>query len=136
MSPGQSKSSSINLIYYQYNHIKIMRFLIKLIGVCLLFTGLYFFGQNIIFASRYYSYFYRSIPATASVVAIMAGVLTLTFFRRETGNLGWIFLAIGIVLVFLSGGVILRPISLWNFLVAFTACAAGYKLLSQGRIDF
>ncbi|MFN6530651.1 hypothetical protein [Nostoc sp. ChiSLP03a] len=50
--------------------------------------------------------------------------------------LGWIFLGIGIVLVFLSGGVILQPTSLWNFIVAFTALAAGYKLLNEGRINF
>jgi hypothetical protein len=112
------------------------RLLIKLVGLCLLFTGLYFFGQNIIFASGYYSYFYRSLPATGSVLAIIAGVLTLIFYRRQTGSLGWIFLGVGIVLVFLSGGVILRPTSLWNFVIAFTAFAAGYKLLTEGRINF
>jgi hypothetical protein len=111
------------------------RLLIKLIGLILLFVGLYFFGQNIIFATGYYSYFYSKIPATGSVLAIMAGVITIIFFRRETGNLGWIFLGLGIVLVFLSGGVILKPTSLWNFLVAFTALAAGYKLLTEGRIN-
>ncbi|BAZ47672.1 hypothetical protein NIES4103_02740 [Nostoc sp. NIES-4103] len=110
--------------------------LIKLIGIILLFTGIYFLGQNIIFASGYYSYFYRSLSATGSVIAIMAGVLALVFFRRETGNLGWILLSIGIVLVFLSGGVILRPTSLWNFFIAFTALAVGYKLLNEGRINF
>ncbi|QSJ14796.1 hypothetical protein JYQ62_23240 [Nostoc sp. UHCC 0702] len=110
--------------------------LIKVIGLILLITGIYFLGQNIIFASGYYSYFYRSLPATGSVLAIMAGVFALVFFRRETGNLGWILLSIGIVLVFLSGGVILRPTSLWNFLIAFTGLAVGYKLLNQGRIRF
>ncbi|MEH2148071.1 hypothetical protein [Nostoc sp.] len=112
------------------------RLLIKLIGLILLFTGLYFFGQNIIFVSGYYSYFYRSLPATTSVLATMAGIFALAFFRRETGNLGWIFLGIGIVLIFLSGGVILKPTSLWNFIIAFTALATGYKLLSEGRINF
>ena len=112
------------------------RLLIKLIGLILLFVGLYFFGQNIIFASGYYPYFYSKIPATASVLAIIAGVLSLVFFRRQTGNLGWIFLGIGIVLVFLSGGVLLKPTSLWNFLVAFTTLTVGYKLLTEGRINF
>ncbi|MEH2145527.1 hypothetical protein [Nostoc sp.] len=112
------------------------RLLIKLIGLILLFIGLYFFGQNIIFVSSYYSYFYGILPATASVLATMTGVFALVFFRRETGNLGWIFLGIGIVLVFLSGGVILKPTSLWNFIIAFTALATGYKLLNQGRINF
>jgi hypothetical protein len=112
------------------------RLLIKLTGLILLFTGLYFLGKNIIFASGYYSYFYRSLPATGSVLAIMGGVFSLVFFRRQTGNLGFILLSIGIVLVFLSGGVILQPTSLWNFLVSFTALAVGYKLLNEGRINF
>ncbi|MBD2598438.1 hypothetical protein BCD64_20795 [Nostoc sp. MBR 210] len=112
------------------------RLFIKLIGLILLFVGLYFFGQNIIFVSRSYSFFYRSAPATGSVIAIMAGIFSLVFFPRQTGNFGWILLGLGIVLVFLSGGVILRPTSLWSFCVAFTALATGYKLLSQGRINF
>jgi len=112
------------------------RLLIKLLGLILLFVGLYFFGQNIIFVSGYYSFFYRSLPATGSVLAIMAGIFALIFFPRETGNFGWILLGIGIVLVFLSGGVILKPTSLWSFCVAFTALTAGYKLLTQGRINF
>lgn len=112
------------------------RLLIKLLGLSLLLIGIYFFGQDIIFVSHYYPYFSRGIPATASVFAIMAGVLALTFFRRQTGGFGWILLGIGIVLVFLSGGVILKPTSLWNFLVAFTTLVAGYKLLNEGRINF
>ncbi|WP_096608197.1 hypothetical protein [Calothrix sp. NIES-2100] len=112
------------------------RLLIKLMGLILLFVGLYFFGQDIIFVSGYYPYFYSKIPATGSVLAIIAGVLSLVFFRRETGSLGWIFLGVGIVLVFLSGGVILKPTSLWNFLVAFTTLTVGYKLLTEGRINF
>ncbi|BAY19189.1 hypothetical protein NIES2109_49910 [Nostoc sp. HK-01] len=111
------------------------RLLIKLIGLILLFLGLYFFGQNIIFVSGYYSFFYRSLPATGSVLAIMSGIFALIFFPRETGNFGWILLGIGIVLVFLSGGVILRPTSLWSFAVAFTAMSLGFKLLNQGRIN-
>ncbi len=112
------------------------RLLIKLIGLILLFTGIYFFGQNIIFVGGYYSYFYRRLPATASVITTMTGIFALVFFPRETGNLGWIFLGIGIILVFLSGGVILKPTSLWNFIIAFAALALGYKLLNQGRINF
>ncbi|MBE9207011.1 hypothetical protein IQ244_10860 [Nostoc sp. LEGE 06077] len=108
----------------------------KFIGLILLFIGLYFFGQNIVFVSGYYSFFYRSLPATGSVLAIMAGIFALIFFPRATGNFGWILLCLGIVLVFLSGGVILKPTSLWSFCVAFTALAAGYKLLNQGRINF
>jgi hypothetical protein len=111
------------------------RLLIKLIALISLFTGLYFLGQNIIFTSGYYSYFYRSLPATGSILAIMGGVLSLVFFRRQTGNFGFILLSIGIVLVFFSGGVILQPTSLWNFLVSLTALAVGYKFLNEGIIN-
>ncbi|MDZ8023563.1 MAG: hypothetical protein RMY36_000960 [Nostoc sp. SerVER01] len=111
------------------------RLFIKLIGLILLFTGLYFFTQNIIFVSSYYS-FSRSLPATASVLAMMAGAFTLVFFHTEASKLGWILLGIGIILVFLSGGVIFRSTSLWNLLVAFTALTVGYKLFNQGRINF
>ncbi|WP_392536052.1 hypothetical protein [Nostoc sp. C117] len=112
------------------------RLLIKLIGLILVLTGLYFFTQNIIFVSSYYSIFSRSLPATVSVLAIMAGAFTLVFFYREASSLGWILLGIGIVLVFLSGGVIFRSTSLWNLLVAFAALGVGYKLFNQGRINF
>ncbi|BAY97898.1 hypothetical protein NIES37_18460 [Tolypothrix tenuis PCC 7101] len=112
------------------------RLLIKLIGLVLVFIGIYFFGQNIIFVSGYYSIFSRSLPATASVLAIMAGLITLMFFGREARNLGWGLLGLGLVLVFLSGGVFFRATSLWNLFVACAALVAGYKLLSQGRINF
>ena len=112
------------------------RLLIKFIGLILLLVGIYYLGQNIIFSSTYYQYFYKSLPAVGSVLAVLGGVLSLVFFRRETGYFGWILLTIGIVLVFLSGGVLLKPTSLWNLFVSFGSISAGYKLLNQGRINF
>lgn len=112
------------------------RLLIKIIGLILLLIGIYYLGQNIIFTSTYYRYFYQSLPAVGSVLAIISGVSALVFFRRQTGNFGWILLTIGIVLVFLSGGVILKPTSLWNFFISFGTIAVGYKLINQGRINF
>lgn len=108
----------------------------RLLGIALLILGIYFLGQNIIFATHYYPYSWREIPASGSVLAIMGGVISLIFFPRQTGNLGWILLGIGAVLVFLSGGVILKPTSLWNFFIAFAALAGGFKLITQGRLRF
>ncbi|HCF30016.1 MAG TPA: hypothetical protein DEV81_23080 [Cyanobacteria bacterium UBA11049] len=108
----------------------------KLLGFILIIAGIYFLGQNIIFATTFFPYRYPSLPALGSVLSIIAGVITLVFFPRVSGNLGWIFLGIAIVLVFLSGGVILRPTSLWNFLVYFTALAVGYKLINERRFRF
>lgn len=101
----------------------------KLIGIFLLIAEIYFLSQNIIATTYPY---YRSIPAIGSVLSIIAGIIALVFFRRETDNLGWILLSIGIVLVFLSGGVILKPTSLWSFFVCFGALAVGYKLINEG----
>ena len=112
----------------------------KLLGIALFIIGIYFLGQDIIFASHYYPYawpyFWRDIPATGSVLAIMGGVICLLFFSRQTGTLGWILLGFGVVLVFLSGGVILKPTSLWKFFVAFTAIASGVQLMTRGRVRF
>ncbi|MBD1928364.1 hypothetical protein H6F74_19235 [Trichocoleus sp. FACHB-90] len=112
------------------------RLLIRLIGFIVLLIGVYFLGKNIIFATHIYPYYWRNLPAMGSVLAIMSGAICLIFFRRQTGNFGAILLGIGIVLVFLSGGVILRPTSLWNFFIGFVALAGGYKLLNEGRIRF
>lgn len=87
--------------------------------------------------STYYSpFFWRNLPALGSVLSIMGGVISLIWFRRQTGNFGWILLILGIVLVFLTGGVFLKPTSLWNFMIAFAALVSGYKLMTAGRIRF
>jgi hypothetical protein len=112
------------------------RIIVKLIGLILLIAGLYFLGKNIFFASSFSRYFWYSLPATGSIVCLMSGVITLLFFRRAAAQLGWVLLGIGIILVFLSGGVFLKPTSLSQFLISFTAFAAGYKLLTEGRVDF
>lgn len=108
----------------------------KILGIALLLVGIYFLGQNIIFTTQYSPYFWRDIPAGASVLAIMGGIISLLFFSRQTGNLGWILLGLGAVLVFLSGGIILKPTSLWHFFLAFAALAGGFQLITQGRIRF
>jgi len=108
----------------------------KLLGIGLLLVGLYLLGQNIIFVTHSYPYGWYGIPASGSVLAIMGGVLSLLFFRSQTGNLGWILLGVGAVLVFLSGGIVLKPTSLWEFFIAFVALAGGFQLMTSGRIRF
>ncbi|MEA5580298.1 hypothetical protein VB620_02965 [Nodularia harveyana UHCC-0300] len=112
------------------------RLLIKVIGISLLIVGIYFFAKNIIFVSSYYTIFYRRFPATLSGLAIISGIFSLFFFRRETGNLGWFLLAAGFILVFFSGGVFFRPTSLWNLLVALGSLVFGYQLLNTGKVRF
>jgi len=108
----------------------------KILGIFLLVAGIYFLGQNIIFSTASFSLLWHSLPATGSVLAIMGGVISLLCFPRQTGKFGWILLILGIVLVFLSGGVSLRPTSLWNFFIAFTALVCGFQLLTRGRLRF
>jgi hypothetical protein len=105
-----------------------------IIGLALIVASIYFLGENIIFTT-YYSWWHRT-SATGSVLALMAGICSLTFWRREMGNFGWIFIALGIILVFLSGGVILQPTSLWKFCISMLAFASGYQLLTRGKIKF
>ncbi|KAF3888401.1 MULTISPECIES: hypothetical protein [Nostocales] len=107
---------------------------IKVTGLVLLLICVYYLVQNLIFASRYHSFFYQSFPATGSMLALILGIFTLIFFPKNTDNLGWILLGISMVLALLSGGVIFQTTSLWNFFVAFSALSVGYKLLDEGRL--
>lgn len=105
-----------------------------ILGWALIIASIYLLGQNIVFTT-YYSWWHKT-TATVSVLALLAGVSSLTIWRREMGNLGWILIGIGIVSVFLSGGVVLQPTSLWTFLVSMFAFFSGYQLLTSGRIRF
>jgi hypothetical protein len=107
-----------------------------ILGLALIIVSVYFLGQNIIFTTHLYSSWWQKTSATASVLALLAGVSSLTFWRRELGNFGWVFIAVGIILVFLNGAVILQPTSLWTLVVAMVAFASGYQLLTSGRIRF
>lgn len=108
----------------------------KLLGILFLGAGIYFLGQNILFSTYYSPFFWRNLPATGSILAIASGTIALIFFPRQASKFGWVLLVTGILLVFLGGGVILKPTSLWNFLVAFSAIAIGYKLLLTRRPRF
>ncbi|WP_295615594.1 hypothetical protein [Chamaesiphon sp. GL140_3_metabinner_50] len=107
----------------------------SILGLALIIFSIYFLGKGIDFSSTAYIGWQKT-SATASVLAMLAGISSLTFWRRELGNFGWIFIAIGIILVFMSGSVMLKPTSLWNFFVGMTAFASGYQLLTRGRIRF
>lgn len=108
----------------------------KILGLLLLIAGIYFLGQNIMFSTYYSPFFWRNLPAIGSVLAIIGGTVSLICFPRQTGTLGWILIAMGILFVFLSGGVALRPTSLWNFMIAFAALVSGYKLMTERSSRF
>jgi hypothetical protein len=107
-----------------------------IVGFALIIASVYFLGQNISFTTHYYYSWWQKTAATGSILALLAGICSLTFWRREMGNFGWLLIAIGIILVFLNAGVILQPTSLWTFCVSMLAFASGYQLLTRGRIKF
>jgi hypothetical protein len=107
-----------------------------ILGWVLIIVSIYFLGKNIDFTTHLYGNWWQKTSATGSVLALMAGVSSLTFWRRELGNFGWVFIAIGIILVFLNSAVVLKPTSLWTLFVAMLAFASGYQLLTRGRIRF
>jgi hypothetical protein len=45
-------------------------------------------------------------------ISLMLGIVSLTLWRQTMGNFSWIFIAVGIIIVFLSSGVILQRTSL------------------------
>lgn len=108
----------------------------NILGLFLIIVSIYFLGQNIIFTTHYYSSWWQNLSAGGSVFALLLGVASLTFWRQEMGGLGWLLVGFGILLVFLSGGVILQPTSLWSLLVAMLSFTTGYQLMTTGKIRF
>ena len=101
----------------------------KGLGGALLIGGLYVLGKDIVFTTRLAYGIWNGIAALGSVLSLVGGVLLLLFGSKETKNLGWIGIAVGVVLVFAGSRAVLNPVSLWQFLVAFACMAGGYKLL-------
>lgn len=112
---------------------KSMNFLLRVLGLALLILGLYFVGQNIIFTTHAYPYWWRGIAADASILALMAGIVMIMFLPRRNKDFGWIAIVAGVALVFLSSRAILNPTSLWQFFLSFVLITGGYRMLLTGR---
>ncbi len=107
-----------------------MRLIKQILGLGLVLLGLYFLGQNIFFSTWGYGSWWGGVAASGSVLLLMGEVLCLVFLRGDGQTFGWFLLGLGIILVFFSGQVVLRPTNLWQFVLAFTALASGSKLLN------
>ncbi len=112
-----------------------MRSLISLLGLGLLLLGLYFLGQNIVFTTQTSPYWWKDISAAGAVISVTSGIISLLFFGRSLGTIGWVLIGLGVVLAFASGGLIVKPTSLWTFFVAMLAFVMGFQLIQTGRID-
>jgi hypothetical protein len=108
----------------------------RFLGILFIVAGIYFLSQNIMFSTYYSPYFWRNLPAIGSILCLMGGTIALIVFPRQTGIWGWMLITLGVVLVFLSGGVFLKPTSLWNFLVAFASITVGWRLAIAQRLRF
>lgn len=108
--------------------------ILKLIGFVVMLWGIYVLGQNIIFTTNPYPYWWRGVSADGSILALMAGILMLFFLPRGARTIGWVSIALGIVLVFMSSRAILNPVSLWQFFLSFSMMTGGYKMVTTGRI--
>lgn len=96
-----------------------MRVLIKLIGLALIIGGIYLLGQNVYFVSDASPYWWRGVAADGSI---------------EGKGWGAIAIAVGILLVFVSSRVVLRPTTLWHFVGSLACLVAGYQLITTGRL--
>jgi len=103
-----------------------------LVGLGLVVIGVYFLGQNIIFTTQTAGYWWRPLSAAGTVLSLMAGIVSLTFFGRSGQTAGWFFIGLGMVLAIASGGLVIRPTSLWTFFVAMMSFVGGFRLM-QGR---
>jgi hypothetical protein len=112
-----------------------MRILSTLLGLGLMLLGIYFLGRNIFFTTQVSPYWWRGIAADASVLSLTGGIVGLFVLPRGSKFLGWLGVAIGILLVFVSSRAILSPTSLWQFFVAMISMVGGYQLLTTGRIN-
>jgi hypothetical protein len=111
-----------------------MSFVLRIIGFGLLIIGIYLVGQNIIFTTNVYPYWWRGIAADTSILALTIGVMILIFFPSSMKNLGWIPIFTGIILVFMSSRAILSPMSLWQFFLSLIFMSGGYKMFISGRL--
>lgn len=108
----------------------------RYLGIPLMLLGVYLLGQNIIFATGYISLWWRDASAAFAVIALSAGVLTTLYATdRQVKRAGLVIIAMGIVGVFMTGNIFLRPTSLIQFLAGICALASGYQLFSTGRVS-
>jgi pSer/pThr/pTyr-binding forkhead associated (FHA) protein len=104
--------------------------LTRLVGLALMLAALGFLSSSVALGTFRIMY----LPAMGSVLLVTAGVLTLSY-GRTNHNLGGILIAVGVVMAFASGGIVLPSITLLSFLLEFGAFSAGYQLFTSGRVS-
>lgn len=101
-----------------------------------MFLGVYLLGENIIFSTSYLRGWWKDGSATFAVIAMAAGVLTALYAtERQVKRAGLVMIGLGIIAVFATGGIFLRPTSLFQFLAGICALASGYQLFTTGKVS-
>jgi hypothetical protein len=98
--------------------------------------GVYLLGNNIVYTTQAYPYWWKGIAADTSVLCLTGGILGFFVLPQAMKNYVWILVIIGIVCIFYSGRVILRPTTLSQFFFTLFAMGAGYKMLISNRNPF
>jgi hypothetical protein len=106
----------------------------KVLGFGLIGLGIYWLGKDIILTTQAAYYGWQTIPAAGSVVLMLTGLYILFNARASRRNLGWMLIAVAIALIFMSGGVLIRPTTLWNFVLGFAAIFGGGRLVQSQRL--
>lgn len=112
-----------------------MNFFRRLLGLILFALGIVLVGKDIMFTTATL-YGWQRIPAAGSVIALLSGLWIVMTVERRNRFIGWTLIGLGVAMVFLSSGIIMRPVNLVTFLAAFSLLFAGYKLMSQRRFRF
>ena len=107
-----------------------MRFFI---GLSLILLGLYFLGKNVVFTTRYLPFLWQDISATGAVFCITGGVSSLILADGNFKKAGWIFIFLGVVLVFVNARVFIKPTSLWSFIWGVASMASGFRIMHSQR---
>ncbi len=135
---GKIIKSRLLALYYFLLHpdINMNKFLIKLIGLGLMFLGIYFLGKNIMFTTNLYPYWWRGISADASILFLTGGIFSLFMLRkRKYKKIGWYLIIAGVIAVFISSRAVLSPTTLWQFFLALVTFSFGYQGFTTGKID-
>ena len=113
-----------------------MRLITKLLGFGLIIIGIYWLSQGILFTNRSAYYWWQTIPATGAVILLLAGLWVVFNGKSSDRNWAWILIGGAIALIFMSGGIVIRPTSLWDFLIGFSALFGGSKLITARSLIF
>lgn len=98
-------------------------------GLTSIIFGIYFLTKNIFFTTRHLLFWHQDLSATGAVILVTLGIMALIFIDEKISKIGWVLIALAIVLIFKTSRVFLKPTSLWTFIVGISAMGIGFKMI-------